>query len=160
MSLGVFPEFIEKFHRFRIEVALRPGRVGFAFAGQESPDVAAVFLQESPAEILRMSLEMNEQTLLFLFDEEIDAALRRRGEERISARHQGVCSNFIPTGMRETDCGGCPVEERMNAGFFEIEDTELLFGQGATLDGVAVKDAGMCCEAGQNCRCGVAFRPV
>ena len=128
MAFGVLPKLIEEVRRFGVEIAVRHGWVGFALARQESPDVPAVFLQQGPAEILWMSLEMNEEALLFLFDKQIDAGFRRLGENSIAARGERIFPNLVPAGMRKAHRGACAVCQWMLAKVFVIENAELFVG--------------------------------
>src|ERR1700683_5857220 len=72
---GAIPKIGEKFRGSRVEITFWHGRKCLSFSFQKSPDVPAIFFYQSLCTILRVTLEMYEQALLFLFHERIHSAL-------------------------------------------------------------------------------------
>src|ERR1700730_4871201 len=96
MNLGVLPELVQEVPGFGIEVAVRHGGVSFPLTVQKPADVPAIFLQQGAVEIFRMTLEMNEEAVLFLFDEEVDSRVGGPGEDGIAVFIEALFANFIP----------------------------------------------------------------
>src|ERR1022692_2917241 len=150
----------EKFGGGCIEVSVRHRRIGFSFLPEESLYVTAVFLQQSPRAVFRMTPEMHEQAFLLLFYKQVDAGLGGLGQNVVTTSGQRIFLHFIPPGMRK------PHRPRGVPGKFvvthscRLKDAELFVTQPVTRNTVAVENASVRCQTGQDRRGGIALGPV
>jgi len=129
------------------------------FALDEAFKIAAIFEEQGVGVVFRMALQENEEALA-VFDEGIDAAVVKAGEDFVAGGLKFAGRKIVPTGMGD-------VKARENAGVQEmsidpraLENAELLFGKAAAGDPVKMKDGGVGGETGPNRRKGVLRSPI
>src|ERR1700684_3921077 len=103
----------------------------------KSLDVSAIFFQQSSRPILRVSLEVYEQTVSFFLHKQINARLRRLHQNFIAAGIQRIRSNFVPSRMRNPHRVLAASRQRVVPNFFVLENAELLVAKPVAWNTVA-----------------------
>src|SRR6516164_2888848 len=155
-----FFEINQRLSRPGIEVPLRHVGIRLPLSPQESLNIPSVLFLQGLRAILGITLKVYKQTLPFIFYEDVDARPLRFCEHGIAAGVQLIGPHFVPTRMWESDrtselCGECMLED-----FFRVEHTKALVVQAMPRNSVAVEDAGMRRQTGQNCGSCIAFGPI
>src|SRR5437879_374375 len=113
------------------------GGVGFSFLAEKSLDVSTIFLEQGMRAVFRMSLEVDEQAVLFSLYERIDPGFRRFGQHNVTAGSQRILTHFVPTGMRKMNQVACVFGHHVVSGFIESEDAKTLVIQPVSTNAIA-----------------------
>src|SRR5215472_10787198 len=159
VGYGALVESSQKSGGLAVKVALRHARIRCALASEITPDIAAIFKQQSVRIILRMALQQDEQAFP-LFDENIGSSAADAREQAVSAVHQFFFGQIVPSGMRYARSRRQARGERMPGGLFAFIHAALFARETAPLDAIDMPDCRMRRETGTNHRISVLFAPV
>ena len=96
----------------------------------------------------------------FFFTNKSTPGFRRLGEDSVTSRRAAHRSHFVPSRMRKAHLVGYLAGQRVVALLGGIKHAEFLVRQPVTFDAIAVENAGMRRQTGQDCRNRVPLGPV
>src|ERR1700730_12765339 len=110
--------------------------------------------------VFRMALEVDEEALLLLLDEAVDAGLCRLGENGISAALESPLLHLVPSGVRYSEGRRNVVHQGTISRLCLSEDADAFGRQLLALHAVHVQDGPMDGQTGIHRRHGILPGPV
>src|SRR5581483_3334776 len=122
-----------------VEIANGYGRANLVFAAEKAADIPAVFAEQALSLVFGMSLKVDEEALLLLLDETVNAGVDRLRKDRVTALRKLFLLHLVPARVRYGERARQPIDQGMVRRFRLGEDSEAFGTQGMALDAVGVQ---------------------